>query len=99
MEHVVVSFQIDHHNDPRQDMSHVEADFRRELQPIAAVCLLDKVFPSPSVLVGTEQKIHHRTKGKNIVGDNKVFQIHDICSGTQRLEAGPYAESEDTGDT
>lgn len=98
MEHVVVSFQIDDHNDPWQDMGHVEADFCRKLQPVAAVGLLYEMFPSPSVFMGTEQKVYNRTKGKNIVGDNKVFQIHDICSGTQRLESGPHAESENAGD-
>ena len=55
---------------------------------------LDKVIPSPSVFVCTEHQIYDRSKRKNIVGYQEIFQIHNVCSGAKRLEIREHTEAE-----
>ena len=43
------------------------ADFFREFHSLAAVGLLNEVFPSPAVFVGAEEQVYHGTEGQNIV--------------------------------
>ena len=47
----------------------------------------------------TEHQIYDRSKRKNIVGYEEIFQIHNVRSGTERLEAREHTESEDTRKT
>ena len=53
-EHIIIAFQVYNDYDPGKDVGHVAPDFFRKLHSLAAVGLLNEVFPSPAVFIGAE---------------------------------------------
>lgn len=95
-EHIIVSFQVDDYDDPRQDIGHITTYFFRKFHTLSAVCLPDKIFPAPSVFMGTEEQVYDGTERQDIIRYQEIFEVHNICPCPERLESRPDAEPEYT---
>ena len=96
-EHIVISFQINYNHNCRNHVKHIFLNICREFQTITCIRFCNKIFPSPAIFGYTEHNKYHRTKRKNIVGHNKVFQIHNISSCSKRLNARQHIEAQNCG--
>ena len=64
-----------------------------EFESVSGICFLNEVVPAPAVAGDTEQKINKASKWKQVVGDNKIFQILNGAACAKWLNAAPYIET------
>ena len=80
-----ITFNQNKQHDQRKDIGHIDSGPGRESNPLSFICLIYKVFKAPSIPAGTEQQIQHTSDGEKVIADNKVFQILNGGSRSQRL--------------
>ena len=94
---IIISFQIDHGNDQRQDIGHIAFQPSRKPNPLSCIRFFQKIRPAPAVFPCTEEHIPQAAQREQVIGYDKILQIQDIGSRSQRLKAGQDVKSQHAG--
>ena len=91
-----ITFNQNKQHNQRKDIGHIDSGPGRESNPLSFICLIYKVFKAPSIPAGTEQQIQHTSDGEKVIADNKVFQILNGGSRSQRLNTAQDVKAQNT---
>ena len=91
-----ISLYKDEQNDQWKNVGNITSRPSRELDSASCICFLLELIPAPSIAACTEQKVDQASDRKQVITYNKVLEILNIASCSQRHEAAPYVESKNT---
>ena len=91
-----ISLHKDKQYDQWQNIGYIESCPTRELDSTSCIRFFLELIPAPTIAACTEQKVDQASDWKQVITYNKVLKILNIASCSQRHEAAPYVESENT---
>lgn len=92
---------IAHHKDEQDDQRQADAEIitgpGREFDTLSGVRFSQEIFPAPAVAAGTEEQIADTSQRQQVIGYDKVLQILNGASFSQRSKSAPEIKAQHAG--